>query len=184
MSNRPIATINMIGSVRANSVIACPAAFRDMSFFLPIAMYILYRKTSRINLKVFNQKLNVELAHAQDFVEPIPKRLHHSRVEQLPALLDNQLQRLLDRDLILIRSLGRQGVEDIRHGANPPTQRDPLAPQCSRVARAIPALVMGQGDQLASLQQRRRRSAQHFRADRPMALYQLPLVNSELAGLC
>ena len=93
-------------------------------------------------------QLLVELRHHRD--EDVDER----RVEVAPALGRELRDRLLHRPAALVAALGEQGVEDVADRADARRERDRLAAQAGRVARPVPALVVGQRDRLGHLQQR------------------------------
>jgi hypothetical protein len=78
--------------------------------------------------------------------------LDHARIE-LPAAQALDLgHRLLHGPGGLVRTFVRERVEHIGNGDDPTADRDLLTAQPSRVAGAVPALMMGERDLFAQLQ--------------------------------
>ncbi len=74
-------------------------------------------------------------------------------------------------------------VEDVGHVDEPRLERDRLPLQAVRVARAVPALVMGAGDPLRDAEHLGVAVGQHAGAEHGVGLDHLELLVGELAGL-
>src|SRR5689334_24001405 len=111
--------------------------------------------------------------------------LHEGRdqrwVEMAAALRLDLGQRLLARPRTLVRALRQERVVHVADRGDPSGERDGLAGQAAWVARPVPALVVGEGDLLGLLEERRGRAREDRRADRGVRLHDLPLLGIELA---
>ena len=103
---------------------------------------------------------------------------------EVPAALGGDLgERVVDRPRVLVGARRGQRVEHVADRADAADERDVLAGEAGRVAAAVPALVVGAGDDLAHLHERRARAGEQVGADRRVALHDLPLGVGERARL-
>ena len=79
--------------------------------------------------------------------------------------------------------LRAQRVVDVADGADATLERDLLACQAAGIAGAVPALVVGAGDRLGHLDERRVRAREDLGALRRVRLHDPPLVRVESAWL-
>src|SRR4051794_31634677 len=82
---------------------------------------------------------------------PLDEQRDEARIHVAAGEPTQLVERALDRPRGLVRPVGDQRVVDVADRADARDQRDLLAAQPQRVARAVPLLVMGAGDDLAHL---------------------------------
>jgi len=103
------------------------------------------------------------------------------RVEVRPALFHHEVDGVLKIQSAPVWAVAGQCIEDIRHGAYPPQQRDALPRQPFGAAAAVPSLVMRDGNDLPGLEHGRGGAPQYARPNDGMPLHYVPFGAAELA---
>src|SRR5688572_26687549 len=95
------------------------------------------------------------------------------------ALAAHDLDRPFHRECLPVGTVAGEGVEAVRDRGNLALERDRAAHELPRITRAVPLLMVREGDRRAQLQQRAARAREDLVADPGMALHLFALLGSQ-----
>ena len=117
------------------------------------------------------------------FARDILEDIEDERVELRLTLFAHHLDCCCHRKCRTVDALGRERIEDVRHGRNPPLERYCLPRETVRVAVPVPTLVVDEGDRGSEIEHFGGRPREEPMADLGMALHRSPLLIGERASL-
>ncbi len=117
------------------------------------------------------------------FARNILEDVEDERVELRLTLFAHHLDCCCHRKCRTVDALGRERIEDVRHGRNPPLERYCLPRETVRVSVPVPALVVDEGDRGSQIEHFGGRPREEPMSDLGMALHRPPLLIGERASL-
>src|SRR5262245_41797961 len=97
--------------------------------------------------------LPVPLLDGDDFVQTLEEAIDDARVKLRTTPGAQNVVGFVVTHPFLVGAPGCEGIEDVRHGANPGVERDCLALQAIRIPGAVPSLVVAKNDRLSGLEE-------------------------------
>ena len=101
----------------------------------------------------------------------------------MTALLLEKFDRRRDGPRLLVGARGQEGIEDVGDRYDSGDAGNGFTVQTVRIAAAVPAFMVSQGDHPRGLHQLGRMIADYLRPDHRMLFHDLPFFLRELAGL-